>query len=303
MALEFLVFLASAPMQQRPLDRQTVLELLCEESDFPPLPPPKPGQWRAVFSERRQSFQQYVASRPIQADEKRKRIIMQPIGSFPGDKKWLLQRGKEYAEIFFDCKVILKEPLPLPKTGWRERQYGKKRWKQYRTDIFLRKILPNCLDPESFLCLGVTMEDLYPEESWNFVFGQASIRDRVGIYSLARYFPSFYGEEDPPARSPLILRRVLKVLSHETCHMLGMHHCVDHPCLMNGSNSLEESDARPLHLCGLCLRKLAWNRNFDPLKRYERLMAFYDKWGLKDDARWVEERLKKVEKFKKKKDP
>jgi archaemetzincin len=33
------------------------------------------------------------------------------------------------------------------------------------------------------------MEDLYPEPSWNFVFGQASLNERVGVYSFARYGP------------------------------------------------------------------------------------------------------------------
>ncbi len=222
---------------------------------------------------------------------------MQPVGSFPAEKKWLLERGKEYAEIFFAAPVVLKEPVALPESGWRERKYGGKRWRQYRTGVFLCDILPRCLGNDGFLCLGVTMEDRYPAESWNFVFGQASIRNRVGIYSLARYFPSFWGEPDPEPHSPVILERVLKVLTHETCHMLGMRHCVDHPCLMNGSNSLAEADARPLHLCGLCLRKLAWNRGFDSIERYRRLEAFFRKWKLEKEAQWVAGRLKKVRKL------
>ena len=36
--------------------------------------------------------------------------------------------------------------------------------------------------PGDALCVvGVTMEDLYPDPSWNFVFGQASLTDRVGV--------------------------------------------------------------------------------------------------------------------------
>ena len=44
---------------------------------------------------------------------------------------------------------------------------------------------------------GVTLRDLYPSPEWNYVFGEASIKDRVGIYSFARYDPHFFGEDSP----------------------------------------------------------------------------------------------------------
>jgi archaemetzincin len=50
------------------------------------------------------------------------------------------------------------------------------------------------LPSDAFCILAITMEDLYPDASWNFVFGQASPRERVGVYSFARYDPAFYGE-------------------------------------------------------------------------------------------------------------
>jgi len=36
------------------------------------------------------------------------------------------------------------------------------------------------------------MTDLYPRDSWNFVFGLASLRERIGVFSFARYEESFY---------------------------------------------------------------------------------------------------------------
>ena len=46
--------------------------------------------------------------------------------------------------------------------------------------------------PDDAFCLSaITMTDLYPKDSWNFVFGQARLYQRVGIYSLARYMPNF----------------------------------------------------------------------------------------------------------------
>lgn len=34
------------------------------------------------------------------------------------------------------------------------------------------------------------------------------------------------------------------------------HRYVNHHCVVNGANNLRESDAQPLHLCPVCLRKL-----------------------------------------------
>jgi len=35
---------------------------------------------------------------------------------------------------------------------------------------------------------------------------------------------------------PLLLRRSMKVLTHETGHIFGLAHCVYFACVMNGSN-------------------------------------------------------------------
>ena len=43
---------------------------------------------------------------------------------------------------------------------------------------------------------------------------------------------------------------------------------------MNGSNHLEEADARPLHLCPVHLRKLQWSIGFDATARYRHLVEF-----------------------------
>ena len=40
--------------------------------------------------------------------------------------------------------------------------------------------------------IGVCLSDLYPDEEWNFVYGMASIMGRTGVFSFARYDPSFY---------------------------------------------------------------------------------------------------------------
>jgi archaemetzincin len=154
------------------------------------------------------------------------------------------------------------------------------------------------------------MVDLYPDESWNFVFGQASLRHRVGVYSFARYDPQFYGDGAPshserpadatrgggltPGKQKLMLRRSCKVLAHETCHMFGIQHCIYYCCLINGSNHLAESDARPLHLCPVDLRKLHHSVGFDVVERYRRLREFCKEAGFDDEVQWLTKRLEHI---------
>ena len=106
-----------------------------------------------------------------------------------------------------------------------------------------------------FCVLAITMEDLYPNPNWNFVFGQASIRERVGVFSFARYNPEFYGERRRSNYGKILLRRSCKVLAHEMGHIFSMHHCIFFSCVMNGSNHLYESDSRSLFLCPVSHRK------------------------------------------------
>jgi hypothetical protein len=78
------------------------------------------------------------------------------------------------------------------------------------------------LPADAFALAAVTAVALYPDEAWNFVFGQASLRTRVGVFSFARYDPAFFDEPRSPGDDALILRRMLEVLIHEVGHMFGL---------------------------------------------------------------------------------
>lgn len=88
-----------------------------------------------------------------------------------------------------------------------------------------------------------------------------------------------------------MLRRSCKVLAHESAHMFGLKHCVFFNCLMNGSNHLAESDARPLHLSPIDLRKLHHSVGFEPEARYRRLLDLSRKVGFDEESAWLEKRL------------
>ncbi|MFH1231764.1 MAG: archaemetzincin [Planctomycetota bacterium] len=267
-----------------------------DDSDFEKRPEPKPGEWLYRFNEKGQTFEQYVAENPNRLSSECFRIYLQPIGQFNPQQQDILNKVQEFAGIFFQTDVVITFTIPLPITGYRERKETHKEWTQYHTLTILDKVLKPNLPKNAFCYLGITMSDLYPEESWNFVFGQASLKERVGVYSLARYFPSFYGEKETPRNQLQILRRSCKVLSHETGHMYGINHCIFYRCDMSGSNSLEEMDSRPIHLCPVCLKKLAWNSGFDIIEREQKLLKFHENNKLKEEYDWTTKRLKKITK-------
>jgi archaemetzincin len=269
---------------------QVLKKALDPADDFEPLPVPGPHDWLAAHPEPGQTFAQFVQSGPNRPDQKRSIIYLQPLGEFPKGEAPPVDMLREYAAAYFAMEVRVLPPLSLSGQNITTRRNPITANRQLlTTDILerLRKMVPN----DAFCLLGITMEDLYPEPSWNFVFGQASLRERVGVYSFARYDPAFYGEPRGKDYDKILLRRSGKVLVHETGHMFGLLHCIHFRCVLNGSNHLAESDARPMHECPVDLRKLHHSIGFDVARRYAALYRFYRKAGFDDEADWTRQRL------------
>jgi hypothetical protein len=60
---------------------------------------------------------------------------------------------------------------------------------------------------------------------------------------------------------------------------------------MNGSSHLQERDARPLHPCPVCLRKLCWNLRVEPVAYLTKLKVFCQLNSLDAESRWYERAL------------
>ncbi len=254
---------------------------------FEPIPAPNPGDWLAEHPEPGQSFPDFIFSNPNLPDSVRHVIYLQPLGEFGLTDTPLLRQLREVAAAFFRKDTVLLPAREL-KPGDAASRINAGTGKPQRLTGDLLKLLFQDIPSDAFCVLGITMEDLYPEPSWNFVFGQASLSDRVGVYSLARYDPAFYGEARGSMHARIRLLRAAKVLLHETGHMFGMQHCIYYCCLMNGSNHLKESDDQPLHLCPVCLRKLHHSVGFDIVERYRALLRFCRDAGLNDEAQWTQ---------------
>ena len=256
---------------------------------------PKSFDWLASIHEPGQSFPEYLAQGPKGVTAQRHVIVLQPIGDFTRDELAVLGQLRAFTSAYFQLPVRVAKPVPLPDHGYRQRRTDKLSWTQYSTLAILNDVLLPRLPGDAVCYLGVTMSDLYPDENWNFVFGQASFDRRVGVYSLIRYTERFWGRPETDESRSQFLRRSFKILAHETGHMFSIAHCTVNECLMNGSNSLDEMDRNTLHLCPVCLRKLQWILKFDVRERYRQLRDLYQQSGYDDLAHWMDRRLAKLE--------
>jgi hypothetical protein len=115
------------------------------------------------------------------------------------------------------------------------------------------------------------MLDLYPDAKWNFCLGEADIVNRVGVFSFARANPSFPALSSKPlsdTNMALLLLRSAKTCIHELFHIFGAHHCQYYNCLMQGANSVAESDAHSFEICPVCLHKMILVTGGDIATRY-----------------------------------
>lgn len=238
---------------------------------------PGPVDWLTFHDEPGQTFDEYLHFRPVTPNGKRRAICIQPLGDFTRTQRRIVDLTAQFMGLYFSRPVTVAADLPLSIIPNRaRREHPAWHVKQILTTYVLDKVLRPRLPKDAAVYLALTTSDLYPAEDWNFVFGQASLRERVGVWSIYRN-----GDPDESeAGFRLCLLRTIKTATHETGHMFSMQHCTAYECNMCGSNSRAESDRRPLALCPECLAKVCWATGADPVARYRKLAAFAKENGL-----------------------
>lgn len=254
---------------------------------FERIDPARPGGWLLAFRETPQSLETYQAQNLIRPTEARRTLVLQPIGAMSAPDARLLEELRRYAAIYFQLPARIAPAVGLPPSS-----DGMLRGNQYDAGRIMGEVLQPRVPPDAAIYFGLTNADLWRPDL-NFVFGVGDNSSGVGILSLARLRPSFWHRKPEKSDDALILMRAARVLSHEIGHVLGMWHCVFYKCVMNGSNSLQESDAQPLQLCPVCHRKLLWNASADGARRYSEMLRFYREHKFDAEAKWQEARLER----------
>jgi archaemetzincin len=262
-------------MREPYLELQEKLRPLAE-----PLPPPRPGDWLTLSDEPGQTSVEYLNAKPVRKSGSLHTIYLCLVGDFTPAQRRIIDLVTEYLASFFDSTVKVQGHIALTSIPHRARRTHPS-WGDQQ--LLTSYILDEILDPErptdALAYLALTAADLWPGEGWNFVFGQANLCQRTGVWSI-------YRNGDPVDDFTVCLRRTLSTASHELCHVLTMQHCTVFRCLMNGSNHEQERDARPLHMCPVCLRKLCWNLRVDPLPYFRRMNTFCQQNGLDSETGW-----------------
>ena len=260
-----------------------------------PMGEPQPGDWLAQHKEAGQTFKQYIAARPVQPSKERGIIYILPIGDFTPEQKKVVKLTSDYLSIFYSLPVKMMKPLSADKIPPGARRAHPFDGEQFLSTYILSQVLKPRLPRDGCVILGLTATDLWPGKNWNFVFGQASTRDRVGVWSICRKGDPSLSEED----FRVCLLRTIKTAVHETGHMFSIAHCTAYECLMCGSNSLRESDRRPVTFCPECMAKICWTTQAEHLERMRKLAAFCKAHGFESDHQLYKRQISVLEGMKK----
>jgi archaemetzincin len=226
------------------------------------LPAPRRGEWRSVVREREQSFEDYVRDCSNRKSRQRSQLVILPLGG--ASSRWgpLLDTMREYGAMFFGLAARVADDRELPDAA---RRFPRD---QHNSSMILDE-LSGAVADQALITLAVTDADLFSRGK-KYVFGEGNLERRVGICSLARL---------QTADRSLFHRRALKLMSHEAAHILSIAHCVRRRCLMQGANTLQESDGHPLEPCAEDLRKILWNTGVGAAQRAAQLCVLYNRFG------------------------
>jgi len=289
--------------QERNLKVKKYLELV--KDLFDPIRIPKPGDWLWEQTEGGgESYTQFSESGYRKTpSERQKTIYLIPIGLFVEGRSPSLDILLNFASTFLCLPVQILPALnisvqgnvgTLTQSANNEGSSSKNNIKQNQFKVTSRmngnerqlltkditKALMKLMPKDAFCIVGLTMWDLYPEESWNFVFGEANMVLGSGIFSFARYDPTFntkdrfvHTENFKAEDYNELLLQSSQTMIHEIIHLFGIQHCIFYDCCMDDSNHLEEN--QPLRLCAVDLHKLHKQIKFDFMERDRNLLAFY----------------------------
>jgi archaemetzincin len=244
---------------------------------------PVEGDWLYSHKEKGQSYEQFMNSKHIVPTTGSNIIYIRPIGNFNSLQNKQIELLREYLEIYFQLKTKTLEIVSNDVIPVSAQRMGHENNQQFLAGYILNNVLKQDKPLNRIALMGLTEVDLYPKPEWNFVFGLASYRDKVGVSSIYR----LQDGKLAPDNFNLCLSRLLKISSHEIGHMFGLHHCIYADCVMNGTNSMSETDKGSIRLCSVCQRKLNSGIKYDNNKRLLELEMYFKNNNLTDELKLI----------------
>jgi archaemetzincin len=241
------------------------------------LGPLQEGDWLAEHDEPGQSFEEYRSSDPTRPTKLRTTIYLQPLGDFDAPRRGAIEATTALLGAFYGVPVRMLDRMDLAWVPHQARRLHSQTGVEQVLTKFVLRLLSRRKPVDALAVLALTTSDLWPGKGWNFVFGQASRKRGVGVWSLHRL-------GDPELELETFLRRTVKIAVHETGHMLGMGHCTQFQCGMNGANHQREADGQPVWFCPEDEMKIWWACRAQPAERYRRLAGCAATYGLEREA-------------------
>lgn len=249
------------------------------------------GDWLFSHKEKGQSFEQFVRTKHVVPNEEENIIYLKPIGKFDALQLKQIELVRQYLQIFFQLETKVLENVSNDIIPNHARRIGDVGQEQFLAGYILDDVLKEENPNKRIALMAITEKDLYPKPEWNYVFGLASYRDKVAVSSIHRLQDKTLKGAD----FNLCLDRLLKICSHEIGHMFGLHHCIDADCVMNGTNSLVETDEHTLRLCSNCQRKLNSGFKYDNKKRLLELEKYFKENKLTEGLELMQKDLNSIE--------
>ena len=149
---------------------------------FGPLPIAGPSDWLTSHPETGQTYEEYTQGRNNEITPSKNVIYLLPLyinneKKQNGEENELISKLSIVMKIFYQLDVKI-----LPKFQITENVQTRIHFNalQLNTKDILNE-MEKLLPKDAYCMLSFTNIDLYPSESWNYVFGQARLRHRVGL--------------------------------------------------------------------------------------------------------------------------
>lgn len=251
-----------------------------------------------------QTFDSFKTALPFRPNSTNNMIEFVVVGEVNKlEQRVHIQALLQHLEAFIGFPVKLRdEAIPLG-PQFHPRQNAE-RQEQFGAHYVLAQ-LRSSADPRSVCTIGLTIADLYPPNTYEFVTGITDASQRVAVYSLARYFclgtrdtvqsPQDDERSDVAKKRERMTQCMIKTLCREALKLCSMAECHLVECLMNPfpGGPPEAIRKLPLSLCCICLRKLQFLTQADLLDRYAGLPPVLGDRFLEETV-WIWERMVQV---------